>query len=515
MKKIALVLSFLVAMVAVGGVGAQSAQAATGDVAASITFSQDCGTGVGIAFDGTNLWYSCLGEPDLRRANPTTGVVDATFDSVPGGLGAISYDATRNAIWGAVAPNNVYRIDLDAAKNVVGSTLVFSAAGESCGIIDGLAFDARNLGDPNDDVFYYSDDCFVTTINVYDMTGSLVESFPVPPGFGAHNSGLGIGGQILYEADLFNQQIYGVDKTTKAVVHQFSSAIPGDPNFHSEDLECDTITFAAMGKHVMWSKEAFSPARAHAFEIPFGSCGIGGQPEEPKEIVLDPSTDINPAGTDHTVTATITQGGQPVPGVLVSFSVVAGPNAGEVSDPGECSVDPNCNTDASGQTSWTYTSNGAVGVDVIEACFTDDTGIAHCAKAEKEWIDATPPEAACVETVNPHGKTVPKAPANGGQGQNQDGFYEVSATDNVGVVSFSVVDKGADNTLGTADDTVFAVASGDKMKYTEANGATPSIKPGAGVIDWQIKGQGDAAVVAVDAAGNQSVAECLVPNPPK
>jgi hypothetical protein len=133
-----------------------------------------------------------------------------------------------------------------------------------------------------------------------------------------------------------------------------------------------------------------------------------------------------------------------------------------------------------------------------------------------EYVDTIPPKVACVETVNPSGKNVPKAGANPKSGQNPDGFYEILAKDDIDAgLKVAVVDKGADNILGTADDTAFSVSSGDKMKYTEANGATPSIKSGPGAIDWKIKGQGDAAVVAVDAAGNKAVVECLVPNPPK
>ena len=45
--------------------------------------------------------------------------------------------------------------------------------------------------------------------------------------------------------------------------------------------------------------------------------------------------------------------------------------------------------------------------------------------------DTTAPVVSCVETVNPSGNTIPAAPGKGGQGQNQDGFYQLLATDNV------------------------------------------------------------------------------------
>ncbi|HZX50207.1 MAG TPA: hypothetical protein VFE94_03640 [Candidatus Paceibacterota bacterium] len=506
--------------------------AATGDLLATVDLPGNGECNVGIAFDGTHVMTidagfgtGCASSTiDIYTPPPASGAAALVSTKTvkdgagaPVSLSAIDWDATRGKLWGAYA-GSVYLVDIvgtgiGVTEDVV-ATLEFNPAVGGIPLIDGLAWD------PNDDTLYYSPD---VDCNVYQFSlgtgvnppkGTLMNT--VTPKDAAGNadcavSGVAIGAaNSLYIGRDGNAEIRRVNKTTGAFVSTFATT-----SGRVEDLVCDPVTYAP--KEAILAKDAYGSGGIgggagdelyEAFEVEVGTCPLPA----PEEITLDPPTATNDAGTDHTVTATITQGGQPVVGTLVSFSVTAGPNVGEVSDPGECSVDPNCNTDANGQTSWTYTSNGSTGVDIIEACFSDTTGKEQCARAEKEWIDATPPEAACVETVNPAGKQKPQAP---GTGQNEDGFYEVSATDNVGVASFSVVDMGADNILGTADDTVFVVASGDKMKYTEANGATPSIKPGAGVIDWQIKGQGDAAVVAVDAAGNQSVAECLVPNPPK
>jgi hypothetical protein len=136
-----------------------------------------------------------------------------------------------------------------------------------------------------------------------------------------------------------------------------------------------------------------------------------------------------------------------------------------------------------------------------------------------KWVDTVPPGSSCVETENPHGKNVPKAPAQGGQGQNQDGFYELLGRDNEPGVEVFVMDIETGTVFGP-------YVPGTKIKYMEANGAIPSATPMGGNngngngqandVDWQIKGQGDAAVFAVDAAGNRSTrAACLVPNPPK
>lgn len=117
---------------------------------------------------------------------------------------------------------------------------------------------------------------------------------------------------------------------------------------------------------------------------------IGGQRVIiPPGITLEPGRDTNPAGTSHTVTATVTIEGAPAAGELVNFDVTAGPNTGQQSPPG-CTVDPTCRTDANGQVSWTYVSNGQTGTDTIQACFTDPGGRERCAEAFKTWVAGAP-----------------------------------------------------------------------------------------------------------------------------
>jgi hypothetical protein len=228
-------------------------------------------------------------------------------------------------------------------------------------------------------------------------------------------------------------------------------------------------------------------------------------------ISLDPAADTNEAGTSHTVTATLTAGGAPLAGMLTIFEVTAGPNAGESSDPGECTADPNCATDAAGQVSWTYTGAFVVGSDTIEACFTFE-GVELCETATKDWVDTTPPIPACTPTTNPSGNNVPPAGNNPKSGQNPDGFYELTATDNVDPnPQIFVADSGSSFVAG-------GYSSGTKIKLVQAPGATPNVKPGAGVIDWKITLNGDALVYAVDASPNHNQSDpvaCLVPPPPK
>jgi hypothetical protein len=152
---------------------------------------------------------------------------------------------------------------------------------------------------------------------------------------------------------------------------------------------------------------------------------------------------------------------------------------------------------------------------------TDATGAVILEHKTITVPDTTAPSApACTESTNPSGKNVPKSGANAGNsGQNPDGFYLLrGATDNVDPNPMIIlVDEGKDAIPGTADDTTFGpFANGTKIKYIEANGATPSQTPGPGDVDWQIKGNGDFGIYAVDASGNQSaLVECHVAPPPK
>jgi hypothetical protein len=113
-------------------------------------------------------------------------------------------------------------------------------------------------------------------------------------------------------------------------------------------------------------------------------------------ITLTPPTatnDLSAGQTSHTVTASLKDlTGAPEPNVLVTFNVSSGPNAGAS---GTCSVDTTCNTDANGEVSFTYNSNGTLGTDTINACYdyTDAQGQpqTQCSQdVTKEWISGGP-----------------------------------------------------------------------------------------------------------------------------
>ena len=122
--------------------------------------------------------------------------------------------------------------------------------------------------------------------------------------------------------------------------------------------------------------------------------------------------------------------------------------------------------------------------------------------------DITAPSARCVQGVNPAGQ-IPPAGNNPKSGQNPDGFYQLLASDNVGVASVTVCDGGSSFCSGP-------FAPGDYVKITQAQGATPSDnRPGPGVLASHLILNGDAKLTVTDTSGLETVVSCLVPPPPK
>jgi hypothetical protein len=105
-----------------------------------------------------------------------------------------------------------------------------------------------------------------------------------------------------------------------------------------------------------------------------------------------PATATNIVGTDHTVTATITDAGTPQQGFQVFFEVTSGPNAG---------ANGSDVTDVNGEATFTYTGTGGTGQDSIDACIFSIPAPPRgagggspipiaCDTVTKDWIDPTP-----------------------------------------------------------------------------------------------------------------------------
>jgi len=99
--------------------------------------------------------------------------------------------------------------------------------------------------------------------------------------------------------------------------------------------------------------------------------------EVTQSIELSPPNAINVVGTEHTVTATVTDSqGNPVFGTQVVFEVIAGPHTGEFG------MD---STDGNGEATFTYMGLDT-GLDTIEGCFIDNLQVEQCDTVTKEWV---------------------------------------------------------------------------------------------------------------------------------
>jgi hypothetical protein len=221
------------------------------------------------------LWVSCYASnPDLLRTDVNTGTVDQTYN-IANGLGSLAYDANDNALWAGWGndSSDVTYIQLDGTQAVSSSHTAFSDPSDVvCGLDDGLGYDG------SDNTLYISDDCS-TTVHQRKTDGTSVRDIPFA-GSDCYNSGVAIGGNLLFEGSDGCSHVWVVDKTTNAPAFDFNTGANG---VRDEGMSCDPNTFASQGKEVIWSKEAYSPNRAIAFEIPAGTCGAGGVGPPPSD----------------------------------------------------------------------------------------------------------------------------------------------------------------------------------------------------------------------------------------
>ncbi len=110
----------------------------------------------------------------------------------------------------------------------------------------------------------------------------------------------------------------------------------------------------------------------------------------PGRIDLRPNSDSRVIGTTHIVSASLndTELETPLSGAAVTFTILSGPNKDVV---GVCASNADCATDANGNVSFSYAGAGGVGEDLIQACFTDQTGGKRCAESTIDWVDPTSP----------------------------------------------------------------------------------------------------------------------------
>jgi hypothetical protein len=283
----------IVALLLAAGLGALPAQAVVGDQVDQITVpvsGVDTFCSVGLAFDGQSLYYDRCGDPNIYQIDPQTGALQDTFNTGIAELpNALAFDVTRNGLWiGAqncdAAGMPIYFWDFDDNSVTPMFTIPFSLTNPATGtsflnfcFTDGLAFNANNLRNPDDDELWFSDDVN-RNIGLFRPDGTLVNGFDATTVDSSlsTNSGLAIGGPFLYLGNDGGGDVFRADISTDplTLVDQFVSE-----DERQEDMACDPTTFAPT--QVMWVRTtpqggAF-PDVITAFEIEPGTCGFGGE----------------------------------------------------------------------------------------------------------------------------------------------------------------------------------------------------------------------------------------------
>jgi hypothetical protein len=147
-----------------------------------------------------------------------------------------------------------------------------------------------------------------------------------------------------------------------------SNANPADPNATDQNCaiaapRCDDELYSLLPFITAQDTAitVFSQNPTNDDNIFFAYFHLSGAAIVGQGIVLGPTDATNPVGTQHTVTAKVTDGtGQPVSGIVVSFEVLSGPNDGKTGTD---------TTDANGEATFTYTDDGGAGTDQIQASF--------------------------------------------------------------------------------------------------------------------------------------------------
>jgi hypothetical protein len=334
----------------------------------------------GMAFDSSDNLYVTGFDGNQVSVLDNTGALTGPFGS---GYNAspesILFDAAGNAYVGQ-ADGTADILKFDSAGNPLASFNVATSIRGSDWI--DLAADQCTM-------FYTSEGTEVKRFDV--CTNSQLADF-APPGT-LHGNAFALrlllpaqGGGLLV-AD--RQDIHRLDGSG-AVVQDYDA--PGENCWFALNLDQDSTSF--------WSAD-FCTSNVYKFDIAtgavlttfnsgtptntvFGLAVFGELLVSQRFLTLAPPTDENPVGTNHTVTATLTDGlGTPVPGETILFSVTG---AHTTSGSGV--------TDVNGEAQFTYAGTN-LGLDTITACF-DASSNATCdageltATAAKTWVVGPP-----------------------------------------------------------------------------------------------------------------------------
>ena len=531
----------------------QPAQAQLGTVLADFVPGGATGNeGRGIAFDGTNLYYTIVDGPNIYKVT-TTGTLLATIP-VAGGLsrgGPLAWDGS--ALWTmdySVGSFTLYRVN-----PADGSIL------SSCNIATqnpahpAVTSSPRNIGELPDGLDWSGSTLWVSSeafsgnwVVEVDTSCNILTAFNPPANLGTGTcadaaggtSGIAFVGGKLWHPTPTN------DCTDMLIFETDTSGVPTGLSFVAdrltEDLAFDPVTFAP--NCALWGNEAtFFGEVNHltAYEIP---CPANGSPvAECKNVTVptdpgmcssasasvddgsfDPDGDTitlaqspsgpyglgstsvtltatDPAGLSSTCTATVTVVDEERPAITCPL-----PQTVECTGPNGANVSVNATATDNCSVAQLICAPGSgtfpIGSTPVTCTATDSSKNSNSCTTEVVVADTRPPAVSCVQSVNPSGKNVPAASRT-----NEDGFYKVSASDVCTAASAIKI------TIGS-----YTLANGETIKITQSpgqSGVTLVNVMGPLQIRHFRVGPGDAVIKATDAANNMATVTCLVPPPPK
>lgn len=268
MKKLFVLAAMLAALPLLAG----PASAQPGTSLAVINPAVSC-LGVGVAFDGTNILFTCAGDAVVHKTDLTGADLGGiTITGVPAGpegsgFDAVAWDPTEatNKLWGG---------NLDGAGNcriwnadpVSGAaTLQFTASGGNCSALffDGITVDTVT------GTIYWSPDVSDVIHHTTKAGAAVGPDIPFSALTGLLNSGLAIGidGSLFAGTDGAGQ-IIQLDPAVPSVVGTFASVTGRD-----EDLECGPLFTKADASTVetILSRD-FETGRIDVLEAPAGTC---------------------------------------------------------------------------------------------------------------------------------------------------------------------------------------------------------------------------------------------------
>jgi hypothetical protein len=183
-------------------------------------------------------------------------------------------------------------------------------------------------------------------------------------------------------------------------------------------------------------------------------------------VTLAPATASSATGTQHTVTAKVTDANSVAQAnVSVTFTILSGPNAGAT---GVCSPS-SCKTDSTGQVSFTYTGSGGAGQDSIKACVsTTVTGQACCSTPLNAMATVQPEAAKSGKVVIIGAATVDPNCGSGANVSNKGWCLPITGpAGELGDFTFSGLDPSAVNAANLAAfDTALLNVHTTNMKCT-------------------------------------------------